>query len=280
MAFNKKNNGNKVRAQLDDTLSDLLGDDNLLDDMTDNGGGLPRVHAPEQHDYVKLKGDASERAKKTITSLMKFYLTEDIIDKDEYIQAKKKIDEMTLSSLIFQLEAGERALVTLMRTIDSGELSPRMFEVLATLQKSMLDIIKSQTMYLMAAEEGAKKLSRDVEVYKGLKRNSVAINAESSNVNMGTKALMQSIQDEIQAEAPIVDNTPKEAIKLDEMSDVTSIETIGEDTNIIYQENLEDAEEAEEIIETGSVPNYIMNPDDDEEEDEELRNSNTEDDDA
>jgi len=273
MAFNKKDKGNKVRAQLDDTLSDLLGDDNLLDDITDSGN-LPRVHAPEQHDYVKLKGDASERAKKTITSLMKFYLTEDIIDKDEYIQAKKKIDEMTLSSLIFQLEAGERALVTLMRTIDSGELSPRMFEVLATLQKSMLDIIKSQTMYLMAAEEGAKKLSRDVEVYKGLKRSNVAINAESSNVNMGTKALMQSIQEEIQSETPAVIEIPKESIKLDEMSDVTSVETIGEDTNIIYQE---DAEEAEEVIETGLVPNYIMNPED--EEDEELNNSNSQEDD-
>lgn len=279
MAFNKNSKGSKVRAQLDDTLNDLLGDDNLLDDMTDSPGGLPRVHAPEQHDYVKLKGDASERAKKTITSLMKFYLTEDIIDKDEYIQAKKKIDEMTLSSLIFQLEAGERALVTLMRTIDSGELSPRMFEVLATLQKSMLDIIKSQTMYLMAAEEGAKKLSRDVEVYKGLKRNNVAINTESSNVNMGTKALMQSIQEEIQSEAPVVDDKPKEIITLDEMSDVTSIETIGEDTTSYQEEDGEDENENEvqDIIETGAVPNYIMNPDEDED-DEELRNLDNDDD--
>lgn len=282
MAFNKKNS-NKVRAQLDDTLSDLLGDDNLLDDMTDNGNGLPNVYVPEQHDYVKLKGDASERAKKTITSLMKFYLTEDIIDKDEYIQAKKKIDEMTLSSLIFQLEAGERALVTLMRTIDGGELSPRMFEVLATLQKSMLDIIKSQTMYLMAAEEGAKKLSRDVEVYKGLKRNSVAINAESSNVNMGTKALMQSIQEEIKAEAPIVVDTPREAITLDEMSDVTSVETMGEDTNIIYQDppkdEIDESNELEDgIITTGTIPDYMLSDDDDDEIDEELRNINNDND--
>ena len=126
-------------------------------------------------------------------------------------------------------------------------------------------------MYLMAAEEGAKKLSRDVEVYKGLKRSNVAINAESSNVNMGTKALMQSIQEEIQSEAPAVIEIPKESIKLDELSDVTSVETIGEDTNIIYQED------AEEVIETGSVPNYIMNPED--EEDEELNNSNSQEDD-
>jgi len=233
MSFKKKEDkGAKLRKELDDTLGDLLGDDSLLNDMSDSNN-LPRVHAPEQHDYVELKSTASERAKKTIGTLMKFYLTEDIINNDEYIQARKKIDEMTLSSLIFQLEAGERALVTLMRTIDSGELSPRMFEVLATLQKSMLDIIKSQTMYLMAAEEGAKKLSRDVEVYKGLKRNTLPqVGDSNSNVNMGTKSLMQNIQDEIKAEeadAEEIKNTAPETIKLDEMSDIVAAESIVEE---------------------------------------------------
>lgn len=224
MSF-KKDKGKELRTRLDDSLNDLLNDDNLLEDMTD-GGNLPKVHAPEQHDYVKIKDGASEKAKKTITSLMKFYLSEDIIDSDEYIQAKKKIDEMTLSSLIFQLEAGEKALVTLLNTINSGELSPRMFEVLATLQKSMLDIIKSQTMYLMAAEESAKKISRDVEVYKGLKRNvnQPSIGGGTSNISMGTKSLMQNIQDEIKAEGPKQIETQPE-IKLDEMNDITSVES-------------------------------------------------------
>jgi len=76
------------------------------------------------------------------------------------------MDEMTMSSLIYQLQAGEKHLTTLLETIDSGELAPRMFEVLATLQKSMLDIIKSQTMYLMAAEESTKRIARDIEIYQ------------------------------------------------------------------------------------------------------------------
>lgn len=230
----KENKGQRMRSELEDTLGDLLDDDNLLNDISDSGN-LPKVHAPEQHDYVKIKGDASERARKTVTSLMKFYLSEDIIDSDEYIKAKKKIDEMTLSSLIYQLEVGERALTTLLRTIDSGELSPRMFEVLATLQKSMLDIIKSQTMYLMAAEEGAKKISRDAEVYKGLKRNTglpQSTEGGPSNVNMGTKNLMQSIQEEIKAEKANeepAEEVTSETINLDEMSDITAAETIIEE---------------------------------------------------
>jgi hypothetical protein len=148
--------------------------------------------------YTELKSSASKKAKKTIESLMKFYLDADIIEKDDYIKAKKAMDEMTMASLIYQLQAGERALTTLLETIESGELAPRMFEVLATLQKSMLDIIKSQTMYLMAAEESTKRIARDIEIYR--KRDDVTEiesaggDTSDRNVQRGTKDLMAAIQ--------------------------------------------------------------------------------------
>jgi hypothetical protein len=150
-----------------------------------------------------------KQAKKTISSLMKFYLDADIIENDEYIQAKKKMDEMTMASLIYQLKAGERALTTLLETIDGGELAPRMFEVLATLQKSMLDIIKSQTMYLMAAEESNKRIARDQEIYNK-RRDTKEIeeaggNSAEGNVVRGTKDLMAKIQQGINISDEIED---------------------------------------------------------------------------
>jgi regulator of replication initiation timing len=186
----------EIRRELDD----LIGDDEFLDveqDPEETGivrqpTSLPAVN------YSELKSSATKKAKKTIDSLMRFYLDAEIIEKDEYIQAKKKMDEMTMSSLIYQLQAGERALTTLLETIESGELAPRMFEVLATLQKSMLDIIKSQTMYLMAAEESTKRIARDIEIYK--KREDTREieqaggDAGSKNVQRGTKDLMAAIQ--------------------------------------------------------------------------------------
>ena len=132
---------------------------------------------------------------------MKFYLDADIIEQDEYIQAKKKMDEMTMSSLVYQLQAGERALTTLLNAIEDGEVAPRMFEVLATLQKSMLDIIKSQTMYLMATEESAKRIARDIEIYR--KRDNIREievsggDPGSGNVQRGTKDLMRMIREGI-----------------------------------------------------------------------------------
>jgi hypothetical protein len=186
----------EIRRELDD----LIGDNEELD-IDSDPRDLPIINQPvtPSTNYAELKGNASKQAQKTITSLMKFYLDADIIEKDEYIQAKKKMDEMTMASLIYQLQAGEKALTTLLETIDGGELAPRMFEVLATLQKSMLDIIKSQTMYLMAAEESTKRIARDAELYNKRVNDSEIEKAKGGremggNVMRGTKDLMAQIQ--------------------------------------------------------------------------------------
>lgn len=201
MSDNKKS----IKSQAEDIrreLDDLIGDNSTIEETIETDPQLPAKREESQlPSYGQLKTKSTTKAQKTITSLMKFYLDEDIIERDEYIQAKKKIDEMTMSSLIYQLQAGERALTTLLETIEDGEIAPRMFEVLATLQKSMLDIIKSQTMYLMAAEEGAKRIARDIELYR--KRDNdreIAEAGGSSNdtVQRGTKDLMRMIQNGIQ----------------------------------------------------------------------------------
>ena len=196
----KKKTISEQADQIRQELDDLIGDGVM--DVESDPKDLPIQARPTDLapavNYVDLKAGATKKAQKTITSLMKFYLDADIIERDEYIQAKKKMDEMTMSSLIYQLQAGERALTTLLETIDSGELAPRMFEVLATLQKSMLDIIKSQTMYLMAAEEGTKRIARDIEIYQQRQNQSEIEGAggdtSNKNIQRGTKDLMAAIR--------------------------------------------------------------------------------------
>jgi hypothetical protein len=66
----------------------------------------------------------------------------------------------------------------------------------------MLDIIKSQTMYLMATEESTKRIARDIELYKKRENddelNRVGGNNSSANIQRGTKDLMNQIQAGIQ----------------------------------------------------------------------------------
>lgn len=192
-----------IKEQAEDIrrdLDELIGNDSEreISDVIETDPQLPAKREKKLKSFPELKKSSTKKAKRTISALMKFYLDEDIIERDEYISAKKRMDEMTMSSLVYQLQAGERALTTLLETIEDGEIAPRMFEVLATLQKSMLDIIKSQTMYLMATEESAKRIARDIEIYK--KRDDVREieesggSSENINVQRGSKDLMRMIR--------------------------------------------------------------------------------------
>jgi len=211
--MNGKKNYRKQANDIRSSLDDILNDSDSLDLPIDNTELTP-IRRPDPFDYTKKKGDATNQAKKTISTLLKFYLSEEIINNDEYVKAKMKIEEMTLSSLIFQMETAERAITTLLQQIDDGDVSPRMFEVLGTLQKSMLDIIKSQTMYMMATEEGVKKLARDYDVYserKQLRSGEEKKIEGPTNVNRGTKNLMMQIQEEMEAnkqEEQVFDSEP------------------------------------------------------------------------
>ena len=97
------------------------------------------------------------------------------------------------------MENSDIAISSLMDIINEGDVSPRMFEVLSDLQRTLLDIIKSQTMYMVAIEENAKKTSRDIDVYHGNSESSS--NKKQSGVkSRGTKYLMRALQETINEE--------------------------------------------------------------------------------
>ena len=197
MSENKsiKDQAEDIRRDLDELIGASSND---IEDVIETDPQLPARRQVEHKSFAEIKDSSTKKAKRTISALMKFYLDEDIIERDEYIQAKKKMDEMTMSSLVYQLQAGERALTTLLEAIEDGEVAPRMFEVLATLQKSMLDIIKSQTMYLMATEESTKRIARDIEIYR--KKDDIREiessggDSSSGNIQRGSKDLMRMIR--------------------------------------------------------------------------------------
>jgi len=185
-----------MKEKFRDSLGDLL--NGLPDEVPglNDTPQLPKVRADNTQSALALR--AKSKAKKVMNNLLKFYLSEQIIEEHEYIKAKAELDEYALSMLIRQMQNSESAISTLMDTINEGDTSPRMFEVLSDLQRTLLDIIKRQTMYMVAIEENAKKISRDIDVYHS---NDTSSNKKSSGQSglktRGTKDLMRALQDSI-----------------------------------------------------------------------------------
>jgi len=190
----KESSKDKFRDSLGDLLNDLPDE---VEGYAENNVELEPVKINSNQNAQLIK--AKNRAEKTINSLLSFYLSEEIIAEHEYIRAKAQLDEYALSMLVRQMQNSETAITLLMETIHEGDVSPRMFEVLSDLQRTLLDIIKSQTMYLIAIEENAKKISRDVDVYHNTESSSSS-NKQSGIKSRGTKDLMRALQDTIKEE--------------------------------------------------------------------------------
>lgn len=195
--MNDENQDNPVRRSIDD----LLSEENSLPATAQNRLPAFELNTPVNYDDMKIS--SVNKSKKLMNSLLKFYLSQELIDSNEYIQAKAKLEMMTLSNLIQQMNIAERAITTLMRTIDTGEVSPRMFEVLGGLQKTMLDIMKHQTLHMMAAEENMKKLKRDIDIYANTGAIEIKDVKTSGSVSRGTRNLMKDIQAEINGDEEI-----------------------------------------------------------------------------
>lgn len=183
------------REEIRDNLKDLLEEDLSLPINDD----IPSFNSVENYSYGDNRSKSLKAAKKMMNSIMKLYLSQEIIEQNEYVRMKQRIEEMQLSSLLNQMAQMEHSIEMLMRTIESGELTPRMFEVLAGLQKTMLEINKHTTLYMMASEEGIKKLKHDIDIYS--QTTTITNNPtknEDDNVMRGNRNLMKSIQEEIE----------------------------------------------------------------------------------
>jgi len=189
--MDQNDNKNPIQRSIDDLLNDES------TEITTTNSGLPSFQVVgEPVDYDDMKAEASNESKKLMNSLLKFYLSNELIEKNDYIKAKAKVDMMTQAGLIKQLQVSERSIDTLMRLIDSGEVTPRMFEVLGGLQKTMLDIMKHQTLHMMAAEENMKKLKRDIDVYQDTPQKTIEVQVGKTTTR-GTRNLMRDIQAEL-----------------------------------------------------------------------------------
>lgn len=115
-------------------------------------------------DLIKKESDSS--AKKIVISIAEFYLDKNIIREIAYIRQKNLVDHITVSNLLFQMKTSEHAIIKLLEQIDGGNTHPRTFEVLASLQRSKMEIVKHLAQFMVVMEQNYKSLREDYRLKK------------------------------------------------------------------------------------------------------------------
>ena len=146
-----------------DSIADLLTDNdiNLTDDIDSQTLNFNRVPSTiSKSDMVTLE-QSRKKAKDVMESLLRVYLSDNFISKNEYVKAKVNLDSMTLGNIMNQMEVSQRAIQILMDNIELGDVNPKLFEVLGKLQGTFIDLVKAQTTYIMNASDEYEKIALD-----------------------------------------------------------------------------------------------------------------------
>lgn len=160
---------------------------------------LPKLKAIAPLDYESVKTDADKKAADIVEAVILMYLPQDFVTAQEYVYQKMEVDKLTVSNLLFQMKTAEHAIKKLLEEIDSGSTQARSFEVLASLQKSKMEIVKHLAAFMVTMENNYKNLKFDwnnmVEKKpEMLPEGNVEVLEESSSKFRGTKSLMTMVQ--------------------------------------------------------------------------------------
>jgi len=208
-----------VEEKIKETLDSIILDENL-DSVETGTGELPRLKTSVQMDFEEEKISAARDAKSLLDSLAQFYLEENSSENNPYLEYRKKIDSLNVSSMMFQLKTAQHAITKLLEEIDMGNMTPRLFEVLAQLQGQVIQISKDHQAYLDKMEKSYKVMKGDIDSknYNGGMAIGQGEHGESSSGYhladgsgikvRGTRGLMENLRDIIGAE--IVDVSPVE----------------------------------------------------------------------
>lgn len=185
-------------------MSDIIKDslDTLEEDFL---GDETSGEAYREINYGNELTKAHNKAKDTVEAILHFYFEEELIEEDQYIKFKKATSEQTISQLMFLMKTSQEVLIKLMQNIDAGDMQPRMFEVLSTLQKSHLEIIQNYSMSLVATEEEVRRMQMEHEssgkLKSGYNSNQIEGQQNPTLTTNNTKELLKSIEIEKNDEA-------------------------------------------------------------------------------
>ncbi len=212
------------KAALKDELEALLNldqDSTTAAELKSNQDSLKSVisdivdKTEQSINFEELDTKFQKKSTELMDSLFNFYIDLGVIDDTDYFKYKKRLDQESLNDIEFQLETIKICIKKGMEEITTGNVHPRMMEVLSAMQGQLTNVIKTKANYLLFLEDSYKKLRMDAQSRKENfsdflpESNDVKIEANSNvtelkkdefYIGVGTRNLMKQINEEVPIE--------------------------------------------------------------------------------
>jgi len=148
-------------------------------------------------DMADINNKANDFAKNIVEKNATFYLVDDDIIQDPYVQQKILSDIAIIKDLSIQSMIADYSISKMINQIDAsfGNVHPRLFEVLSNFQRSKLDITKTIAQYIIMIQDNFKNIKMDYLKQKEEKdiEMNLTDGTNDSIVVKGTKNLIENL---------------------------------------------------------------------------------------
>lgn len=170
---------------------------------------IPDEIAPEplfDIDYNKCKSGFIKKARMSIKKIVRAVISNpEAVDMD-FVRDKIEQDAEQLGNLYYQQKLHELTQQSGIESVRTGNVSPRMIEVIATVGKNLMDISKQIADFQISIKDNYAKIKFDAIDDRGFSPSAGLIGdteaskeLEDQNIYIGSKNLNRSIQEQKRA---------------------------------------------------------------------------------
>jgi len=193
-------------------LQDRLKDKELLDGILEQSGidisanskeagelACALKDGIERFDMEKAQSESLTDASEFVTANAEFFLGSEVIASEPYVQRKMSADIMIVAEIMKQSKISDYSIMKMIQMIEEGSVHPRVLEVLSSLVRTKVDIMKVIAAYIPTMESGYKFIKEEVKI----KRNENTMNVETeimpgdALVTRGTRNIISQIREAV-----------------------------------------------------------------------------------
>lgn len=138
-----KNNETEQLKMESESYSDLLKNiAPIVEDINHSIDEASEIANKKLVNFTEVGNVAKEKATDLVDSHINYLVKSKKFRTSDFVQTKRENDIFVLTQIITQIEMGSFAVQKLVEEIDAGGVHPRLFEVMSSLQKSNMDLIK------------------------------------------------------------------------------------------------------------------------------------------
>lgn len=137
----------------------------MKDNVPNNAENIPGLKAEPVTDvnFEELRTKCENEAEIMLGNAIKFIIPEDMIENNEYLANKLRVDIISLAGMIYQLRTNEVMQKALIDQVNLGMVNARMFEVFAGMSKTIGELNKQLIQTVEAIKETYKSFREDVK---------------------------------------------------------------------------------------------------------------------